>query len=130
MRADPRRARRQGQSRNPRADLIAEIGSTADALASVLAVAATLDLAAPPAVANAIHDLRGWAARLQHAPTRPPTQVNAARLIAYLRNLPDEQLLALVADLPWNRLDTLLDAASTPQPTGIPSASPEHEPRP
>jgi hypothetical protein len=34
-------------------------------------------------------------------------------VLAYLRGLPDQQLLALLADLPWARLDTLLDAANT-----------------
>jgi len=36
--------------------------------------------------------------------------VDATRIIAYLRGLPDQQLLALLADLPWARLDALLDA--------------------
>jgi hypothetical protein len=130
MRADPRRARRHTRSPNGRADLVVQIGSAADPLASVLAAAADLDLATPPAVSNAIHGLRGWAARLQHAPTTRPTQINAARLIAYLRDLPDHQLLALLADLPWSRLDTLLDAVSTPQPTRTPTANRQHQHRP
>jgi hypothetical protein len=130
MRADQRRARRHSRSPNGREDLVAQIRSATDTLGSVLAAAADLDLATPPAVSNAIHDLRGWAARLQHAPTTRPTQVNAARLIAYLRSLPDHQLLALLADLPWSRLDTLLDAVSTPQPTLTPTGSGQHEHRP
>jgi hypothetical protein len=39
-----------------------------------------------------------------------PTTIDATSLLAYIRGLPDQQLLALLADLPWARLDALLDA--------------------
>ena len=41
-----------------------------------------------------------------------PVAVDAIRMIAYIRGLPDQQLLAVLADLPWARLDALLDAIS------------------
>jgi hypothetical protein len=82
----------------------------ADDLAAVVSEAADLRLAVPTPVTNAVLDLRGWSARVVHKSTTQATTVDATRLLAYIRTLPDRQLLALLADLPWPRLDALLDA--------------------
>jgi hypothetical protein len=82
----------------------------ADDLAAVVSEAADLRLAVPTPVTNAVLDLRGWSARVVHESTTQATTVDATRLLAYIRTLPDRQLLALLADLPWPRLDALLDA--------------------
>jgi hypothetical protein len=67
-------------------------------------------------ISNCVHDLRGWAHRIDQGSTiHPPAAVDATRVIAYLRGLPDQQLLALLADLPWARLDNLLDAVNATQ---------------
>lgn len=92
--------------------LVEDVETMADMLAEVVDHAAALNLAIPPPIANAILDLRGWAARISSGPTAGPVAVDAGRIIAYLRGLPDQQLLAVLADLPWSRLDTLLDAVS------------------
>lgn len=98
--------------------LAEQLLTLADTLTQLLNHAATHRLAIPPSVSNSVHDLRGWAARINHAPTAGPAAVDATRLLAYLRGLPDQQLLALLADLPWARLDALLDAvnAASPRP--------------
>lgn len=86
----------------------------ADTITQVLDHAAAQRLAIPPPVVNSVHQLRGWANRIGHGAGGGPAAVDATRLLAYLRGLPDQQLLALLADLPWARLDALLDAASSP----------------
>ena len=96
--------------------LAEQILALADTLAQVLDRAATQRLPVPSPVSNAVHDLRGWAARLHHPGSARPTGANAARMIAYIRGLPDHQLLALLADLPWARLDALLDTTAQPTP--------------
>jgi hypothetical protein len=104
--------------------LAAQIAGLADALANVLDQAGTRSLVAPPAITNTVHELRGWAARVHQGTTfNRPAAVDTTRLLAYLRGLPDQQLLALLTDLPWARLDTLLDAVNQPQPPS-PSGSP------
>ncbi len=88
----------------------------ADSLTQLLSEAATRNLLIPPPISNSVHDLRGWAARISQGTAVRPTAVDATRLLAYLRGLPDHQLLALLADLPWTRLDALLDAVNTTPP--------------
>jgi hypothetical protein len=113
-----------------RAALTDEIATVANALVAVISDAVDLHLAVPPTITNAILDLRGWAARVRDDSSRPTT-IDATHLLAYLRELPDTQLLALLADLPWGRMDTLLDAIAepTPKPLGTPGA-PKGAPRP
>jgi hypothetical protein len=94
--------------------LAAQIASLADALVDVLEQAATRSLVAPRSVSNTVHELRGWAFRVDQGTASRPAAVDATRLLAYLRGLPDQQLLALLADLPWARLDALLDATAQP----------------
>jgi hypothetical protein len=67
---------------------------------------------APTAVTNTVLDLRAWSVRVLDDHTTRPTAVDATRLLAHVRALPDRQLLALLGDLPWSRLDTLLDAVN------------------
>jgi hypothetical protein len=55
--------------------------------------------------------------------TARPTAVDATRLLAHIRSLPDRQLLALLADLPWPRLDALLDAINEPPPVSARAGS-------
>jgi hypothetical protein len=90
--------------------LAAQVVTIADSLAGTVSSAAELDLAVPPRVSNAVHDLRGWAVRVQEGGSVRQASVDAARVLAYLRDLSDQQLLALVADLPWARMDAILDA--------------------
>ena len=90
--------------------LAEQLLAVADTLTQLLECAAALDQPIPPPIANTVHDLRGWAARISHGTATGPTAVDAGRLLAYLRGLPDQQLLAVLADLPWSRLDALLDA--------------------
>jgi hypothetical protein len=96
--------------------LAAQVATIADSLAGTVSSAAELQLAVPPPVSNAIHDLRSWAVRVEHGRAARPVSVDATRLLAYLRGLPDHQLLALLADLPWPRLDALLDAVDLIRP--------------
>ena len=96
--------------------LAARVATLADSLAGAVSSAAELDLAVPPPVSNAVHDLRGWAVRVSNGGSARPETVDATRVIAYLRALPDQQLLALLADLPWSRLDALLDAVDLVRP--------------
>jgi hypothetical protein len=99
-----------------------QILGIADRLTQILDQAATRSLAIPPSISNSVHDLRGWAYRIGQGTAARPAAVDATRLLAYLRGLPDQQLLALLADLPWARLDTLLDAVNTtPFPPRPPS---------
>jgi hypothetical protein len=101
-------ARPESQAR--RGGLAGRIATLADDLAAVINEADQLRLAAPTPVTNAVMDLRGWSVRVfDHHATRPTT-IDATGLLAYIRSLPDRQLLALLADLPWARLDALLDA--------------------
>jgi hypothetical protein len=92
--------------------LAEQIAGIADTLTQVLGEAATRNLAVPPPISNSVHDLRGWAFRIEQRTATAPAAVDATRLLAYLRGLPDQQLLALLADLPWARLDALLDAVN------------------
>jgi len=92
--------------------LAGQIAGIADTLTQVLGEAATRNLAVPPPISNSVHDLRGWAFRIEQGTATAPAAVDATRLLAYLRDLPDQQLLALLADLPWARLDALLDAVN------------------
>jgi hypothetical protein len=100
--------------------LAAQVVTIANSLAGTVSSAAELDLAVPPPVSNAVHDLRGWAVRVESGGNARPASVDATRVIAYLRDLPDQQLLALLADLPWSRLDALLDAVEVARPLGRP----------
>ncbi len=99
--------------------LAAQIVGLADALVEVLDQAAARSLLVPPAITNGVHELRGWAVRVDQGTAARPAAVDATRLLAYLRGLPDQQLLALLADLPWARLDMLLDAVSLHQPPSL-----------
>ena len=90
--------------------LAARVTTIANSLDGAIASAGELDLAVPPAISNAVHDLRGWAVRVQEGGSVRQASVDAARVLAYLRDLSDQQLLALVADLPWARMDAILDA--------------------
>lgn len=110
--------RRRPQAHQPIADrghLAQQSLGLADALTHLLRDAAALHLPTPPAVANTVHDLRGWACRISDGTAAGPVAVDTTRIIAYLRGLPDQQLLALLADLPWSRLDALLDAVQMPE---------------
>jgi hypothetical protein len=100
-----------------RGGLAVRIATLANDLAAVIDDAAELRLAAPTPITNAVLDLRAWAARVFDHSTIRPTAVDSTRLLAYLRALPDRQLLALLADLPWPRLDALLDAINEPPAT-------------
>ena len=118
--------------------LAARVVTIADSLAGAISSAAELDLAVPAPVGNAVHDLRGWAGRVENGGSVRSTSVDATRLLAHLRDLPDQQLLALLADLPWSRLDALLDAVEAVDPVEAvpppahpdPSATAETGPRP
>jgi hypothetical protein len=101
--------------------LAAQVATIADSLAGTVSSAAELDLAVPPPVSNAIHDLRSWAVRVEHGAGGRPHSVDATRVLAYLRGLSDQQLLALLADLPWARLDALLDAVELTRPRERPA---------
>jgi hypothetical protein len=90
--------------------LAERIAALADDLAAVVDDAHQVRLAAPIPISNAVLDLRAWAARLFDHNMNRPTTIDATSLLAYIRGLPDQQLLALLADLPWARLDALLDA--------------------
>ncbi len=90
--------------------LAAEITGAADTLAALVEQAAARGLVAPAVISNTVHELRGWAFRVDHGIAVHTAAVDATRMIAYIRGLPDQQLLALLADLPWARLDALLDA--------------------
>lgn len=92
--------------------LAERIATLADDLAAVIDDGNQLRLAAPTPITNAVLDLRAWAARLFDDSRTRPTAVDATGLLAYVRALPDRQLLALLADLPWPRLDVLLDATN------------------
>jgi hypothetical protein len=106
--------------------LAARVVIIADSLDGAVATAVELDLVVPPPIGNLVLDLRGWAARLEDGGDRS-SSVDATRVLAYLRSMPDHQLLALVADLQWSRLDTLLDAAN---PARIPRRQPVDAPEP
>jgi hypothetical protein len=93
--------------------LAGQVIGVADALADVLDQAAMRSLAIPIPISNTVHELRGWALRIDQRTAGRPVDVDATRLLAYLRGLPDHQLLALLADLPWGRLDALLDAVNS-----------------
>src|SRR6266511_1094596 len=64
----------------------------------------------------------GWAARVEHGGSTRPASVDATRVLAYLRGLSDQQLLALLAELPWTRLDALLDAVEVTCPPERPGS--------
>lgn len=102
--------------------LAAQVVTIADSLAGTFSSAAELDLVVPPPVSNAVHDLRGWAARVENGGSQRPASVDATRVLAYLRGLPDQQLLALLADMPWARLDALLDAVEVARPSQRPAS--------
>jgi hypothetical protein len=120
-RALSRRSRVEG-----RAALTDQVTTVADALAAIVSDATDLDVPVPPPITNAILDLRGWAGRIRDDSSRPTT-VDATRLLTHLRELPDTQLLALLADLPWARMDALIDAIAEPTPEP-PSTSPKGAP--
>jgi hypothetical protein len=107
-----RRAYARPRPATRRDGLAARITALADDLASVIDDAADLRLVAPTAVTNTVLDLRAWSVRVLDDHTTRPTAVDATRLLAHVRALPDRQLLALLGDLPWSRLDTLLDAVN------------------
>src|SRR6266511_2351366 len=98
-----------------------QILGIADTLTQILDQAAARSLAIPPSISNSVHDLRGWAHRINQgtAATRPAV-VDATRVLVYLRGLPDHQVMALLADLPWARLDALLDAVNATAPPSHP----------
>jgi hypothetical protein len=100
--------------------LAARVVTIADSLAGVVATAVELDLVVPPPIANLVLDLRGWAARVEDGDSARSSSVDATHILAYLRSMPDHQLLALLADLPWSRVDTLLDAADVPRAASLP----------
>jgi hypothetical protein len=100
--------------------LARQLASLADTLTDLLNQAAGRGLAIPPPISNSVHDLRGWAYRLDQGTATRPAAVDATHVLAYLRGLTDPQLLALIADLPWARLDTLLDAVNTTTPPPYP----------
>jgi hypothetical protein len=99
--------------------LAAQVVTIADSLAGTVSSAAELDLVVPPPVSNAVHDLRGWAVRVENGGGPRSATVDAARVLAYLRGLSDQQLLALLTDLPWSRLDALLDAVEVTPPSSL-----------
>jgi hypothetical protein len=102
--------------------LAAQVATIADSLAGTVSSATELNLAVPPPVSNAVHDLRGWAARVEHGGSTRPASVDATRVLAYLRGLSDQQLLALLAELPWTRLYALLDAVEVTCPPERPGS--------
>jgi hypothetical protein len=102
--------------------LAAQVATIADSLAGTVSSATELNLAVPPPVSNAVHDLRGWAARVERGGSTHPASVDATRVLAYLRGLSDQQLLALLAELPWTRLDALLDAVEVTCPPERPGS--------
>jgi hypothetical protein len=70
--------------------LAGQITGLVDALVGVLDQAASRDLVVPPAITNSVHELRGWAVRVDQGTTvTQPAAVDATRLLAYLRGLPD-----------------------------------------
>jgi hypothetical protein len=97
--------------------LAARVVTIADSLAGAVSTAAELDLAVPAPIGSLVLDLRGWAARVEEGGGARPSSVDATRVLAYLRAMPDQQLLALLADLPWSRVDALLDAAEAARAT-------------
>lgn len=99
-----------------------QIAGVAESLTDVLDQAASRSLVIPPPIGNLVHDLRGWASRIDQGMAGGPADVDATRLLAYLRGLPDHQLLALLAELPWARLDALLDAVNRRQPVSRPKS--------
>lgn len=104
---------RRPQTRQPIGDprhLAEQILAAADTLTQLLERAAALEQPIPPPIANTVLDLRGWAVRISYGTAERPAAMDATRVLAYLRGLPDQQLLAVLADLPWARLDALLDA--------------------
>ena len=100
--------------------LAARVATIADSLAGVVATAVELDLVVPPPIGNLVLDLRGWAARVEDGDGARSSSVDATHVLAYLRSMPDHQLLALLADLPWSRMDTLLDAADAARAAKLP----------
>lgn len=94
----------------PHNSLADRIAALADKLAAVIEDAHQLRFPAPTPVSNAVLDLRAWAAHVVDKNATRPTTVDGTALVAYVRALPDRQFLALLADLPWARLDALLDA--------------------
>jgi hypothetical protein len=113
-----------------RGGLAARITALANDLASVIDDAADFHLVAPTPVTNAVLDLRAWSARLFDNTTARPTAIDATRLLAHIRAMPDQQLLALLADLPWSRLDALLDAINEPPVPARASRSDDEPPPP
>ena len=107
-------ARSESQAR--RSGLAERIATMADELAAAIDDADQLRLSAPTPVTNAVLDLRAWSVRLFDYQAIRPTTINATALLAYIRTLPDRQLLALLADLPWERMDALLDALAAAEP--------------
>jgi hypothetical protein len=103
--------------------LAQRIATIADDLAAAIDDAAELGLIPPTAVTNAVLDLRAWSARAFDDSTARRTAIDATALLTYVRTLRDRQLLALLADLPWPRLDALLDAVND-APTGRPLVQP------
>lgn len=91
--------------------LAARVVTIAESLDGVVATAVELDLLVPPPIGNLVLDLRGWAARVEDGGGTRPASADATHALALLRSMPDHQLLALLADLPWSRVDTLLDVA-------------------
>src|SRR6266487_1946739 len=74
-----------------RSSLAGRIATLADDLTAVIDDAAELRLMAPTTVTNAVLDLRAWSARVFDNSTTRPTAVDATRLLAYVRTLPDRQ---------------------------------------
>ena len=120
----PRRAFARPRPATRRAGFAARITAVADDLAAIIDDAADLRLGTPSPVTNAVLDLRAWSARVFDDRAACPTAVDATRLLAHIRGLPDAQLLALLADLPWPRLDALLDAINEP-PVSAGAGSPD-----
>ncbi len=121
------RAMTNADDRDPsacRQALAAHLAAIADTLVDAIDKAARLDLAVPPPVGGPVHGLRGSAARVIDPAATQPASVNTVGLLAYLYSLSEQQLLALLADLPWERLDALLERLAEPtrvrhgQPTG------------
>jgi hypothetical protein len=106
--------------------LAARVVSIADSLDGVVATAVELDLVVPPPIGNLVLDLHSWAARVEDGGGTRSASADATRVLALLRSMPDHQLLALLADLPWSRVDTLLDAA---EPAREPRHQPRHQPQ-
>jgi hypothetical protein len=102
--------------------LAARVVTIADSLAGVVSAAAELGLVVPAPIGNLVLDLRGWAARVEDGDSARSSSVDATHLLAYLRSMPDQELLALLADLPWSRVDTLLDAADAAGTASLPES--------